>query len=211
VKKLLTVTLFSGLLTLMRMLSGFIIAKVVAIYTGPGGIAMLGQVQSLVGALAGVVSAPAGSGVVRYTAENKHAGFSACAPWWKAALKWTVLLLAVLIPTACVCAKPLARWIFGDVDYFWLVMMATLALPLSAANNLIASVLNGQQLYRRFIGLGMLSVLIATAVMVILVIKVRLNGAMIAATLFSSISGVRDVARCRTGTLVSSSLLVGTN
>ncbi|NMM06714.1 MAG: O-antigen translocase [Polaromonas sp.] len=189
-RKLLTVTLFSGLLTLLRMASGFVIAKVVAIYTGPSGIAMLGQVQSLVSALSGITAAPAGTGVVRYTAEYQAAGLDGCAPWWKAALKWIVVLLAVVIPVACIFAKPLAHWVFGDVNYFWLVVMTALALPLSAANTLIASVINGQHQYRRFIGLGMVSVIIATIVMVVLVMEENLKGAMIAAVLFSSISGL---------------------
>lgn len=172
------------------MASGFVIAKVVAIYTGPSGIAMLGQVQSLVSALNGITAAPAGNGVVRYTAEYQAAGLDGCAPWWKAALKWIVLLLAIVIPVACIFAKPLAHWVFGDVNYFWLVVMTALALPLSAANTLIASVINGQHQYRRFIGLGMVSVIFATIIMVLLVMKANLKGAMIAAVLFSSISGL---------------------
>jgi O-antigen/teichoic acid export membrane protein len=190
VRKLLTITLFSGLLTLLRMASGFVIAKVVAIYTGPSGIAMLGQVQSLVSALSGITAAPAGTGVVRYTAEYQAAGLDGCAPWWKAALKWIAVLLAVVIPVACIFAKPIAHWIFGDVNYFWLVVITALALPLSAANTLVASVINGQHQYRRFIGLGMVSVTIATIVMVVLVMAADLKGAMIAAVLFSSISGL---------------------
>jgi O-antigen/teichoic acid export membrane protein len=192
-KKLLTVTLFSALLTLLRMASGFVIAKVVAIHTGPSGIAVLGQVQSLVGALNGLVAAPA-SGVVRYTAQNQRAGPDSCAPWWKAALKWHVMLLAAVIPIACVFAKPLAFWVFGNENYFWLVVMAALALPLSAANSLAGSVMNGQQQYRRFIGLGMASVIVATLLMVLLVMQANLKGAMIAAVLFSGISGLIMVA-----------------
>lgn len=172
------------------MLSGFAIAKVVAIYTGPSGIAMLGQVQGLFSALNGIVAAPAGSGIVRYTAENQFTGFEACAPWWKAALKWILLLFAVVISITCIFAKPLAFWAFGDVKYFWLVVLTALALPLSVANTLIGSVITGLHQYRRFVGLGMLAVIVATIVMVALVMKAELDGAMTAAALFMSISGL---------------------
>lgn len=178
------------MLTLLRMASGFVIAKVVAIYTGPSGIAMLGQVQSLVSALNGIVAAPGGSGVVRYTAEHHSTGLDGCAPWWKAALRWSALLLAVVIPTTCIFAKPLAQWVFGDVNYFWLVILTALALPLSAANTLVSSVINGQHQYRRYVGLGMVSVIVATLIMIVLVMTAHLNGAMIAAALFTSISGL---------------------
>jgi O-antigen/teichoic acid export membrane protein len=174
----------------MRMACGFVIAKVVAVYTGPSGIAMLGQVQSLFGALNGIVAAPVGTGVIRYTAENHSDGFSACAPWWRASLTWVLTLLVIVIPIACFFAKPLANWAFGDSKYYWLVVTTALALPLSVANNLTASVINGLHQYRRLVGLGMISVLVATVVMVLLVVKAKLDGAMIAAALFMSISGL---------------------
>ena len=79
-RRLLKVTAMTGLLTLLKMAMGFVIAKVVAIYTGPTGMAMLGQVQSMVGSLNGVINAPVGSGIVRYTAEKREQGFEACAP-----------------------------------------------------------------------------------------------------------------------------------
>lgn len=68
------------------MAMGFVIAKVVAVYTGPTGMAMLGQVQSMVSSLNGIINAPVGNGIVRYTAEQKEQGFEACAPWWRAAV-----------------------------------------------------------------------------------------------------------------------------
>ncbi|HGU0837039.1 TPA: O-antigen flippase, partial [Escherichia coli] len=57
-KQLLSVTVFSGLLTLLRMGAGFLVAKIVAVYTGPSGMALLGQLQSIASSLSGVVNAP---------------------------------------------------------------------------------------------------------------------------------------------------------
>ncbi|HFO3058637.1 TPA: O-antigen flippase, partial [Escherichia coli] len=87
-KRLLSVTSFTALLTLSRMLAGFLVAKVVAIYTGPAGLAMLGQLQNVIVSLNGLVSAPVGNGVVRYTAQYEKDGYRACSPWWRAALLW---------------------------------------------------------------------------------------------------------------------------
>src|SRR5574344_349300 len=109
-KRLLKVTAMTGLLTLLKMAMGFAIAKIVAVYTGPTGMAMLGQVQSVVASLNGLVSSPAGSGIVRFTAEQHSQGFEACAPWWRASLQWVALLLAVTIPSACIFSQPLANW-----------------------------------------------------------------------------------------------------
>jgi O-antigen/teichoic acid export membrane protein len=190
VKKLLTVTLFSGLLTLLRMASGFVIAKVIAIHTGPSGMAMLGQIQGLVSVLSGIVSAPSGNGLVRYTAENHSCGFEACVPWWRAVVKWTLLLLGFVIPLTCVFAKPLSVWIFSDGKYSWLVWLIALILPLSVFGTLIASVINGQQQYRKYVFLGMVSVIISTSFMLLMIIRLNLEGALIAAATSLAISGL---------------------
>jgi O-antigen/teichoic acid export membrane protein len=189
VKKLLAVTLFSGLLTLLRMVSGFLVSKVVAIYAGPSGIAMLGQVQSVVAAMNGIVAAPVGNGIVRYTAENHEGGFDECAPWWRASLRWMLGIIVIIIPIAFVYSRKLASWTLGDANYSWLIIIAAISLPLAGANTLVASVINGQQLYRRFIGLGMVSVIGATALTVLLIHQYGRDGALLSAALSAAIAG----------------------
>ncbi len=193
-RKLLTVTLFSGILTLVRMASGVLIAKVVAIYTGPSGMAMLGQVQSLVAAMSGIAASPGGNGLVRYTAEYRDRGFDACAPWWSASLKWGLGLLVPIALLAALAAEPISELLFDRKDYAWLVLLISLGLPLSMANTFVASVLNGQENYRRYIGLGLISVICATAAMLILIDQTGLNGALAAAALSSTIAGALMLA-----------------
>lgn len=188
-KRLLTVTAFTAMLTLLRMAAGFAIAKIVAVYTGPTGMAMLGQVQSVVASLNGLVSSPAGSGIVRFTAEQHSQGFEACAPWWRASLQWVILLLAVTIPSACIFSQPLANWLFGNAELSWLIVVTAFVLPFGAVGTLINSVINGQQQYKRYVALGMVSVVISSCVMVGLIISANIKGALLAAVLQSGLIG----------------------
>lgn len=189
-KRLLKVTAMTGLLTLLRMAMGFVIAKVVAIYTGPTGMAMLGQVQSMVGSLNGIINAPAGSGVVRFTAEYKEQGFDACAPWWRAALQWVLIISAIAIPVGLLFAKPIASGILKDVNLAWVVMATVIVLPFAAIGTLCNSVINGQQLYRRYVGLGMLSALISGCVMLGMIAWKNIEGALLAAAVQAALIGV---------------------
>lgn len=189
-KKLLTVTLFSGVLTLLRMGSGFLISKAVAIYAGPSGIAMLGQVQSVVAAITGIVTAPVGSGTVRFTAENHHKGFSACAPWWGASLRWLICITAIVVPMTVILSGYLSLWTLGDRSYSWVLIVAAVALPLAGANTLFASVINGQQLYRRFVGLGIVSVLLSTCLTLFLISRFGRDGALLSAAISAGVAGV---------------------
>lgn len=186
-KRLLKVTAMTGLLTLLRMAMGFVIAKVVAIYTGPTGMAMLGQVQSMVGSLNGIINAPVGSGVVRFTAEHKAQGFLACAPWWRAALQCVLLISAIAIPCGLLLAESIATWLFHDKTFSWVVIATVSVLPLAAIGTLCNSVINGQQLYRRYVGLGMLSVLISGGVMLTMIALYNLQGALLAAAVQSAL------------------------
>lgn len=188
-KKLLSVTFFSGLLTLLRMLCGFAIAKVVAIQTGPAGIAMLGQVQGFVGALNNIVSAPVSSGVVRYTAANQTHGHESCAPWWRASIHWLIMMLMLAIPLICVFAYRLSSWLFSTHQYNWVIILAACALPLAGLSTLFASVLNGMQHYRRYVVSGMISVVCSTILMLILIWSYATSGALAAAAVTSAVSG----------------------
>lgn len=189
-RRLLKVTAMTGLLTLLKMAMGFVIAKVVAIYTGPTGIAMLGQVQSMVSSLNGVINAPVGSGIVRYTAEKKELGFEACAPWWRAAVQWVMIISAITIPSGLLLAEHIANWLFQDRALAWIVMATVCVLPLSAIGTLCNSVINGQQLYRRYVGLGMLSALISGGVMLTMIVLANIQGALLAAAVQAALIGL---------------------
>lgn len=189
-RRLLKVTAMTGLLTLLKMAMGFVIAKVVAVYTGPTGMAMLGQVQSMVTSLNGIINAPAGSGIVRFTAEQKTNGFEACAPWWRAALQWILIISAIVIPAGLLLAEHIATWLFQDKTLSWIVMTTVCVLPLSAIGTLCNSVINGQQLYRRYVGLGMISVLISSSVMLTMIVQANIKGALLAAVVQSALIGL---------------------
>ncbi|WP_429049184.1 O-antigen translocase [Aeromonas veronii] len=189
-RRLLKVTAMTGLLTLLKMAMGFVIAKVVAIYTGPTGMAMLGQVQSMVGALNGVINAPVGSGVVRYTAEKKDQGFEACAPWWRAAVQWVMIISAFTIPGGLLLAEHISNWLFQDTALAWVVMATVCVLPLSAIGTLCNSIINGQQLYRRYVGLGMLSAVISGCVMLTMIVMANIQGALLAAAVQAALIGL---------------------
>ncbi|MFB3237310.1 O-antigen translocase [Aeromonas salmonicida] len=189
-RRLLKVTAMTGLLTLLKMAMGFVIAKVVAIYTGPTGMAMLGQVQSMVSSLNGVINAPVGSGIVRYTAEKKGQGFEACAPWWRAAVQWVLIISAITIPSGLLLAEHIANWLFQDRALAWIVMATVCVLPLSAIGTLCNSVINGQQLYRRYVGLGMLSAIISGCVMLTMIVMANIQGALLAAAVQAALIGL---------------------
>ncbi|AWJ98878.1 O-antigen translocase [Escherichia coli] len=189
-KKLLSVTFFTGLLTLTRMLSGFIIAKVVAIYIGPSGMAMLGQLQTVITVLNGISTSPAGNGVVRYTAKYYKNGYDDCVPWWRASIRLMLIIIGIIIPVTAISSAQLAKWLFLDSSYYWVVLLCLIALPLSAFGNFLISVINGQQQFKRYILQSFISVLITAVIMIGFIINANIKGALIAVSLQNGLIGL---------------------
>lgn len=195
-KKIFQVTVLTAFYTFLKMIAGFIVGKIVAIYTGPAGIAMLGQLQSLITLSTGITTAPVSTGLVRYTAESWKGDAAVCAPWWRACIKISGMAMLLVIPLIIVFSRPLAIEVFENGAYAWVVVFASCLLPFTTLNTLISSVLNGQQKYKQFILLGMLSVVISTIVMILLVVFFGLNGALIAAAMNSGIAGIVLMISC---------------
>ncbi|RRS06912.1 O-antigen translocase [Pseudoalteromonas sp. J010] len=189
-KKLLKVTSLTALLTLCRMLAGFIVAKVVAVQTGPAGIAMLGQIQGFVSVITGIANSPLGNGIVRYTAEKQQDGLEECAIWWRASFGLLIGFLLVSVPLLIVFSNSISNWLFSQSGYQYLVIIAVLLLPFSAVGTAINSVTNGMQQYKRYVFLGACSLIVSTSCMLILVIKGKIHGALLAAVMQTALIGL---------------------
>lgn len=188
--KLLKVASLSSLLTLLKMGCGFLVAKIVAVYAGPSGIAMLGQLQSFVITINGVASAPLNSGLIRYTAENKKKELNISSLWWKACLYWCLWLCFITIPIVIVFASKISDVIFNNREYWWVIIAAGLFIPFAAIYRLINSVLNGMQDYKTYGIYGFISTLISTIILIILTIYYGLNGALLAGAIQTGILGL---------------------
>ncbi|WP_447738157.1 O-antigen translocase [Aeromonas veronii] len=191
-KKVIKVALFTSLLTFTRMLSGFVIAKFVAIYTGPAGLATLGQLQSTITLLNGIVNAPVGNGVVRYTAENLTKSNNiadSCSPWWRASLYWAMTLCIIIASVISYFDVEISVWLFDSSSYARYISITSYLLPFSVLYTAINSVINGQQHYKKYVIFGVISVVISTIIMSVMIIFFSMEGAFFAVVLQVAIMG----------------------
>ena len=66
---LIKTSLLTAISTIVKILSGFVINKFMAIYVGPSGIAIVGQLQSFMTMITTLSNGAISQGVVKYTAE----------------------------------------------------------------------------------------------------------------------------------------------
>ncbi|EAV7066396.1 O-antigen translocase [Salmonella enterica] len=188
-RNLLSVTFFSGMLTLTRMMSGFVIAKVISVYTGPTGLALLSQLQNFNSIATGLLTSSVNQGVVRYTAENKNRSFKECSQWWKGGLAISLTIVSIFSPIILLFAPSITHFLLGDKKLYPYVIVVIIISPFSILGTLMLSVLNGLQQYRRYIMISIVSVIMSCVMMVLLIQSYGVNGALISASIQNGVIG----------------------
>ena len=183
------VTILSGIVTCFRLVCGLLISKIVAIYTGPAGISNLGQLQNFVTFINGFISSQVSQGVNRYSAE--HSGsYENAQHYWRAAFKLSAISCCLIICICGVFSKQLSTYLFHNNDYFWLIILSLLVLPLNIINNIFLGVLNGLGEHNRFFLANVCAIASAAFSMTGFVYFLGLEGALIAAALNNAIAGL---------------------
>ncbi|HHG9627113.1 TPA: O-antigen translocase [Escherichia coli] len=190
-KKILKITSMSAFLTLFKMLIGFVISKAAAVYAGPAGVVVLGQMQSLIASVMGILNAPVSTGVIKYTSEN---GEKNSFWWWRSSL---VILCSISVPIVfcmIIYSEFISYHALGSSEYKWLIIITSFTLPLAAIGTLITSIFNGLELYRKYLISGALSTIITFFIMLFLILKYNIHGVLIATGIQGGLSGIVLVA-----------------
>lgn len=176
---LLKTSALNGVAVLTRVGTALLLNKVLAVYVGPAGYAVIGQFQSLVGMVMGLASGAVGVGVTKYTAEY-HAQPQRQLSVWRTGLK---LGLGTSVAGALVLLlahEPLAGWLLADSAYGSVFVWLAFALVLMVANGLMLAIMNGKKAIGAFVGANIAGSLINAATAVILVLSHGLYGALVA-------------------------------
>lgn len=172
-------TVLNGLSVVIKLATVLILNKVLAVFVGPTGYAVIGQFQNLVSMLSTFASGAINIGVTKATAE--HAGQRARqeALWQTAftlGLIGTVLCSAVLI----LFRGSIARWALGDIQHQDVLLWLAGSLGLMVVNSLLLAILNGLKAVGPFVVANIANSLIGAAVTMALVQEAGLTGALIA-------------------------------
>ncbi|WP_320814558.1 O-antigen translocase [Flavobacterium sp.] len=183
--QLVKVSTFTSVSTIIKIISSFISAKFLAVFTGPAGIAMLGQLTNFITILIQVSTAATGTGVVKLTGEYRKD---------EAQLKrvlstsFTInLFFSIFIGILLILFYPIiSEFIFIDAKYGWLVVFIAFCTPLIAINNFILSALNGLQFFKKYVYVNIWASIISLFLTILLVVFYKIEGALLAYVLTQS-------------------------
>ncbi|SDM17707.1 O-antigen translocase [Pedobacter antarcticus] len=185
--KLIKTSLFSGIITFIKIASGFIAAKVIAMITGPAGVALLGQFTSFLAIILTVSNGAISNGVVKYTAEYEGDG-ERLKTLFSTSLRIS-LIAAIFTGIIILCLAPyLSEIILYSRIYANVFRTLALTLLFYAVNILFISILNGRKEIKLYTFVNTLGAIFSLVLTVILVYFFRIEGALYALIVTQTLS-----------------------
>ncbi len=184
--KLIKTTLFSGIITIIRVSSGFLANKVIAIYTGTGGIALLGAFSNLISIVQTFANGAINTGVVKYTAEYEGDNDklkSLFSTSFKISLYCSGLIGLILLFFGAF----ISNWIFASSLYANPVKTFGITIILYSLNSLLISILNGKKEIKTYTIVNTLASVLGLFFTLVLVYFYKIEGALYALVLSQSI------------------------
>lgn len=184
--KLVSTSLFSALITVIRTLAGFISSKFVAIYLGPAGVAIVGQFINFITILQIMSNGGISNGVIKYTAEYNN-DEAATKAMFSTALRITVFCSLIIGALVILCSSTLSNILFNTREFTGPVIALGAGIFLYAINNLCISILNGKRQIKKYTIVNISGAIVSVVITIILIHFFRIHGALYSLALTQSV------------------------
>ncbi|MCG3713219.1 O-antigen translocase [Aliarcobacter butzleri] len=182
---LIKTTVLTAISTIITVISAFVINKVVAIYAGPTGLALIGQLKDFVTMLTNISNGAITQGIVKYTAEyqtieEKQKIFSTSI---------IISLISSFIVAVVLFGFSgyLSELILKDIQYSSVFLVFGSTIFLFALNTVLISILNGQKEIKKYVLVNIVNSIVALILTSLLVVKFNIQGALYALVINQSI------------------------
>lgn len=186
---LLKTSVLNGIAVAVRILTLLGLNKVLAVYVGPAGYAVIGQFQNAMQMITVVGSGAINNGVTKYTAEY-HDDPTQLERLWRTAA--AICLFGSLSTSLVIVVfrRQLAYWLLNDVRFASVFVWLGLTLSLFVFNTLLLAILNGKKEIGRYVTANIAGSLLALTLTVLLTVNHGLCGALVALAVYQSVAFV---------------------
>ena len=174
---LIKTSFWTGSSTIIRVLAGIVTTKIMAIYVGPAGVALLGNFTNITGIMTTFANGAIGSGVTKYisefeTEDEKQKVISH-------AIKISLICSIIIGVIVLVFHKSLAYYAFGETKFSYAFVIFGFVILLFGLNSLISSILNGYRYIKYLVLSGVIGSIISVILAFIITMRYGLFGALI--------------------------------
>ncbi len=178
---------YNGIVVFGKIITSFIISKVSAIYLGPSGYAVLGNLRNLLQAVFGITATGFGSGVVKYVAESKaeNKQFRVVVSSAIALSFFLSLIIGILL---FALSDYLAEEVLLDKEWSFVMKYLSILLPVASLSFLVVYVANGLQNFKLYTKLVTIANILNAVVTFLLIYYFNLKGALLATFVVPALS-----------------------
>lgn len=184
--RLIKTTVFSGIITLIRISSGFVANKVVAIFTGPSGVALIGAFSNFISIVLTFANGAINTGVIKYTAEYEYDN-EKLKSLFSTSFRISLYCSGIVGVILLLFGSFFSTWIFVSHLYSNPIRVLGVTIILYSLNTLLISILNGKKQIKTYTIVNTLGSIIGLGFTLTLVFYFKLEGALYALVLSQSI------------------------
>ena len=182
---LIKTSVLTAISTIITVISAFVINKVVAMYAGPTGLALIGQLKDFVTMITNISNGAITQGIVKYTAEyetieKKQKIFST-------SIIVSLISSSIIAIILVVFNSFLSELILKDIQYGGVFVFFAFTVFLFALNTVLMSILNGQKEIKKYVLVNIVNSSLALIITSLLVLKFNIQGALYALVINQSI------------------------
>lgn len=189
---LLSTTLWSALATALRLGSGLIVAKMVALAGGPASLAVFGQFQNFLILITGISGALFQAGIVKYAAQHRDNN-AELSGMLATAIKLSMMIALCGSLLMIIFHAQVAQLVLHQSNWSGLFLLAGFVLPMLVTNGISLAFLNGMGQIRHYLMLNALTALINMLTVVGLSLWMGIDGALYALCIGPILSGIVSV------------------
>lgn len=175
-------SLLNGIAVVVKVASALVLNKILAVYVGPTGYAVIGQFQNAVSIVVNLAGGVLATGVTKATAQHfddeakQHA-------IWQTAIRFSLGASIIAAMVLLLIGNNLAQWLLQRENLSSVFVWLALTLPAMAANNLLLAILNGKKEVGVYVVANIIGSLISMLVVGLLAFNFGLYGALVAFTI----------------------------
>jgi PST family polysaccharide transporter len=175
-------SLLNGIAVSVKVASALVLNKILAIYVGPAGYAIIGQFQNAVSVVVSLAGGVVATGVTKATAEHfdneakQHAV-------WRTAIRFSLGASLISGISLLFLGDMLSKWLLRSTDMSSVFVWLALTLPAMAANNLLLAIVNGKKEVGIYVIANVIGSLLSLLVIGLLAFYFGLYGALVAFTI----------------------------
>ena len=193
---LIKTSLLSSIAVIIKILTLLGLNKILAIYVGPAGYALIGQLQNVITIVLSFSSTSLNVGITKYTAEY-HDDIDKQHKVWKTATKLSLLGTFIISLIMFIFNQELALFFLKDDTYSDVFLWFAFTLILFVFNSLLIAIINGKKEIKSLVTINIIASIVSLIITSFFAFTMGIKGALIALVTNQSFVFFITFALCR--------------